>query len=134
MTPISDNNESKDRTLASIERKLQSFPKIEPPENLEVKLMAMSQTHIPPIRNSFLALHTRLTRFATSTAAALLILSFILMIEYGLTTGPSVSFAQFDTSLRYPAYDVNYLLLSRDNNTSDKIVPVNFNPGSLPRK
>lgn len=123
--PVNNKDEPKNWTLKSMEKKLQSFPKIEPPESLETKLMTMLQTNSLPICDFRLAFHVRLARFAALTATALLMLSLVLVINYGLSTGPSVSFAQFDTSLNYPAFDVNYLFLGRDNNAADKIFPTN---------
>ncbi len=123
---VNDKNKPENWTLRSMEKKLRSFPKIEPPESLEAKLMATLQTHPPPVRYFHPAFHVRLARFVASAAAALLILSLILMINYGLSTGPSALFAQFDTSLSYPAYNSNYFFVSRDDNAADRIFPANI--------
>jgi hypothetical protein len=122
---VNDKNKPENWTLRSIEKKLQSFPKIEPPESLETKLMTSLQTYSPQIRNSSLALHIRFMRFAASTAAALLILAFMLIINYGLSTGPNTSFAQFDTSLTCPKFDSNCLLWDMKNNAAGMIPPLN---------
>ena len=123
---VNDKNKPKNWTLRSMEKKMRLFPKIEPPESLETKLMAILQTHPPPIRYFRPAFHVRLARFVASAAAAVFILSLILMINYGLSTGSSALFAQFDTSLSYPAYDSNYFFVSRDNNAADRIFPANI--------
>lgn len=120
---VNDKNKPKSWTLKSIEKKLESLPRIEPPGHLETKLMAILQTHAPPIRNSFITLHVRLMRFAASIAAALFILVFTLIINYGLSAKQSVLFAQFDTSLRSSTFDSNCLLWSRDNNAAGRIPP-----------
>ena len=123
---VNDKNKPENWTLRSMEKKLRSFPKIEPPESLETNLMAILQMHPPPIRYFRPAFHVRLARFVASAAAALFILSFMLMIDSGLSTRPSALFAQFDTSLSYPAYDSNYFFVSRDNNAADRIFPANI--------
>ncbi len=123
---INDKSKPENWTLKSIEEKLQSFQRIEPPESLETKLTTMLQTQSPLIRHFRPTLHDRLARFVASTAAALLILVFMLMIDYGLSARSNVLFAQFDTSLNYPAYDANYFFVSRDNNAADRIFPANI--------
>ena len=123
---VNDKNKPENWTLRSMEKKLRAFPKIEPPDSLETKLMAILQMHLPPICYFRPAFHVRLARFVASAAAALFILSFMLMIDSGLSTRPSALFAQFDTSLSYPAYDSNYFFVSRDNNAADRIFPANI--------
>jgi len=123
---VNDKNKPENWTLRSMEKKLRSLPKIEPPESLETKLMAILQAHPLPIRYFRPAFHIRLARFVASAAAALFILSLMLMIDYGLSIRPGALFAQFDTSLSCPAYNVNYFFESRDNNAADRTSPANI--------
>ena len=95
----------KNVTLKSLEARLRRFPKHKPPETLKAKLLAtIPNTQPQPAQKSQIKLQSRLWNFGAITAAAAVILAFMFMLNYALSTPSQMLFTELnDTSLSYAA-------------------------------
>ena len=96
---------SKNVTLKSLEARLRSFPKPQPPETLKDRLLATIPRTQPQLSQKHqIKPQSRVWNFGAVTAAAAVIFAFMFMLNYALSTPSQMLFTELnDTSLSYAA-------------------------------
>jgi hypothetical protein len=106
-TVVMKNKEQKWKnvTLKSLEARLRRFPKHQPPETLKAKLLAVIPRTQPQLaQKRQIKLQSRVWNFGAFTTAAAVILAFMFMLNYALSTPSQMLFTELDdTSLSYAA-------------------------------
>jgi len=113
------NNKMREKiAIWILKRRLRTLPQIKPPEGLEEKLATiipagsdLTKLQYPTDRQG------RGIRFV-ATAAAVLIVGFMLLINYGLSNSSAVSLAGFDEqSLGCVRFDMNNIFYDQNEET-----------------
>ena len=104
---VMKNKEQKSKIvkIKSLEARLHRFPEHQPPETLKAKLLAaIPHTQPQPAQKSQIKLKSRVWNFGAFSAAAAVILAFMFMLNYALSTPSQMLFTELnDTSLSYAA-------------------------------
>lgn len=121
------NQEQKreDMTLRSLKTRLRHLPEVEVPRTLETRLFAMVPDRGAKVaREEKAKRHPGAWSFGAATAAAVLILALMLMVDYGLSTHGQVLFKEIDdTSLCYPGWEQGNILYDQNNGLVERTLP-----------
>ena len=115
---MTKNNKRDMITLKGLESKLRSLPDVEPSSNLKYRLLSLIPSTTSAFGQKFaMQWYFKVLDFGATTAAAVLILSLMLMLNYSLSRSSQMPFSKFkDTSLCYTRWDQNNVLC--DQNTA----------------
>lgn len=121
------NQEQKreDMTLRSLKTRLRHLPEVEVPGTLETRLFAMVPDRGAKVaREEKAKRHPGAWSFGAATAAAVLILALMLMVDYALSTHGQVVFTEIDdTSLCYPGWEQGNILYDQNNGLVERTLP-----------